>query len=48
MIREINEFLRYVIDPGKVKALVLVIQTVALPGMWGCPGIHHGVDDLEE
>lgn len=36
MIREINEFLRYVIDPGKVKALVLVIQTVALLMLIGC------------
>ncbi|MGM9601440.1 MAG: cell wall hydrolase [Faecousia sp.] len=36
MIREINEFLRYAIDPGKVKALVLVIQTVALLMLIGC------------
>lgn len=36
MIREINEFLRYVIDPGKVKAMVLVIQTVALLMLIGC------------
>lgn len=36
MIREINEFLRYVIDPGKVKALILMIQTVALLMLIGC------------
>ena len=36
MIREINEFLRYVIDPGKVKAMVLMIQTVALLMLIGC------------
>lgn len=36
MIREINEFLRYVIDPGKVKALILLIQTVALLMLIGC------------
>lgn len=36
MIREINEFLRYVIDPGKVKTMVLVIQTVALLMLIGC------------
>lgn len=36
MIREINEFLRYVIDPGKVRALVLVMQTVALLMLIGC------------
>lgn len=36
MIREINEFLRYAIDPGKVKAMVLVIQTVALLMLIGC------------
>lgn len=36
MIREINEFLRYAIDPGKVKALVLVMQTVALLMLIGC------------
>ena len=36
MIREINEFLRYVIDPGKVKTMVLVIQTVVLLMLIGC------------
>ena len=36
MIREIKEFLRYVIDPGKVKAMVLMIQTVALLMLIGC------------
>lgn len=36
MFREINEFLRYVIDPGKVKALILMIQTVALLMLIGC------------
>lgn len=36
MIKEINEFLRYVIDPGKVKALILLIQTVALLMLIGC------------
>ena len=36
MIREINEFLRYVIDPRKVKAMVLMIQTVALMMLIGC------------
>ena len=36
MFREINEFLRYVIDPGKVKALILLIQSVALLMLIGC------------
>lgn len=36
MIREINEFLRYVIDPGKVKELILLIQSVALLMLIGC------------
>lgn len=36
MIREINDFLRYVIDPRKVKALILLIQTVALLMLIGC------------
>lgn len=36
MLREINEFLRYAIDPGKVKELVLVMQTVALLMLIGC------------
>lgn len=35
-MKEINEFLRYVIDPGKVKALILMIQTVALLMLIGC------------
>ena len=36
MIKEINEFLRYVIDHRKVKAMVLMIQTVALLMLIGC------------
>ena len=36
MFKEINEFLRYVIDPGKAKAMVLMIQTVALLMLIGC------------
>ena len=36
MFREINEFLRYVIDPGKVKALILLMQTVVLLMLIGC------------
>lgn len=36
MIKEVTEFLRYVIDPGKVKALILVMQTVALLMLIGC------------
>ena len=36
MIKEINEFLRYIIDPRKVKAMVLMIQTVALLMLIGC------------
>ena len=36
MFKEINEFLRYVIDPRKVKALILVMQTVALLMLIGC------------
>lgn len=36
MIREITSFLRYVIDPGKVKALILAMQTVALLMLIGC------------
>ena len=36
MIKEITSFLRYVIDPGKVKALILVMQTVALLMLIGC------------
>ena len=36
MFREINEFLRYAIDPRKVKAMVLMIQTVALLMLIGC------------
>ena len=36
MIKEINEFLRYVIDPRKVKTLILVMQTVTLLMLIGC------------
>lgn len=36
MIKEVTEFLRYVIDPGKLKALILLIQTVALLMLVGC------------
>lgn len=36
MIREINEFLRYVIDPGKAKAMVLVCQCFILALLIGC------------
>ena len=36
MIKEITSFLRYVIDPGKVKALILLIQTAALLLLVGC------------
>lgn len=36
MIKEVTEFLRYVIDPRKVKAMVLMIQTVALLMLIGC------------
>ena len=36
MIREVTEFLRYVIDPRKAKALILVMQTVALLMLIGC------------
>ena len=36
MIKEINEFLRYIIDPRQVKAMVLMIQTVALLMLIGC------------
>ena len=36
MFKEINEFLRYVIDPRKVKALILLIQTAALLLLVGC------------
>lgn len=36
MIKEVTEFLRYVIDPRKVKALILVMQTVALLMLIGC------------
>ncbi|MCI7727984.1 MAG: cell wall hydrolase [Clostridiales bacterium] len=43
MIREINEFLRYVIDPGKVKALILLIQSVALLMLIGCR-VQQGYD----
>lgn len=36
MIKEITRFLRYVIDPGKVKALILLIQIAALLLLIGC------------
>ena len=36
MIKEVTEFLRYVIDPRKVKALILLIQTAALLLLVGC------------
>lgn len=36
MFKEINEFLRYVIDPRKVKALILLIQIAALLLLIGC------------
>lgn len=36
MIKEVTEFLKYVIDPRKVKALILVMQTVALLLLVGC------------
>lgn len=35
-MKETVEFLRYVIDPGKVKALILLMQTVALLMLIGC------------
>lgn len=36
MIKEINEFLRYVIDPGKVKTLILLMQIAVLLPLIGC------------
>lgn len=36
MIKEVNAFLRYVIDARKVKAMVLMIQTVTLLMLIGC------------
>ena len=36
MFKEITSFLRYVIDPRKVKALILLIQTAALLLLVGC------------
>ena len=36
MFKEINEFLRYVIDPRKVKALILLIQIAVLLPLIGC------------
>lgn len=36
MIKEINEFLRYVIDPRKAKALILLMQTAVLLMLIGC------------
>lgn len=35
-MKEIVEFLRYVIDPGKFKALILLMQTVVLLMLIGC------------
>lgn len=36
MIKEVTEFLRYAIDPGKVKTLILLVQTMALLMLFGC------------
>lgn len=36
MFKEINEFLRYVIDPRKVKALILLMQIAVLLPLIGC------------
>lgn len=36
MIKEINEFLRYVIDPWKVKTLILLMQIAVLLPLIGC------------
>ena len=36
MIREVTEFLRYVIDPGKVKQSILLVQVVVLLMLVGC------------
>lgn len=36
MIKEVTEFLRYAIDPRKVKALILLIQIAALLLLIGC------------
>ena len=36
MIKEMTRFLRYVIDPRKFKALILLIQTAALLLLVGC------------
>lgn len=36
MIKEVTEFLRYVIDPGKVKKSALLVQSVALLMLVGC------------
>lgn len=42
-MREIIDYLHYVIDPQKVKALILVMQTVALLMLIGCRR-QHGID----
>ena len=36
MIREVTEFIRYVIDPGKVKQSILLVQVVVLLMLVGC------------
>ena len=36
MIKEISKFLKYVIDPRKIKALILVLQSVILLILVGC------------
>ena len=36
MIKEVNGFLRYAIDPGKVKKSALLVQSVALLMLVGC------------
>ena len=36
MIKEVTEFLRYAIDPGKVKKSTLLVQSVALLMLVGC------------
>ena len=36
MVKEISKFLKYVIDPRKVKALILVLQSVILLMLVGC------------
>lgn len=36
MIKEVTEFLKYVIDPGKVKQSILLVQVVVLLMLVGC------------